>query len=66
MLSNQFLQKRGLSKDQAQYVDFIIKAREELGRLKKSTKDIHVRMCIEDLLLTLALDIEEMYDPKDY
>ena len=65
MSAQMFLQKRGLNRDQAAYVDFIIKTREELGRLKQTTKDVHVRMCVDDMLKTLAIDIEEMYDAKD-
>ena len=60
-----FLEKRGLTRDQANYVMAMIAFRQELGRLKRVTKDIHVRICIDDMLANLAIDVEEMYGTQD-
>lgn len=61
-----FLMKRGLSRDRANYVQLLIRFRQEAAFLRATVKDKHVSDCLDGMCEIIGDEVAEIYEMQQY
>ena len=61
-----FLMKRGLSRDRANYVQLLIRFRQEAALLRKGVRDKHVSDCLDGMCEIIGDEVSEIYEMQQY